>query len=341
MPPTNPSPNDPRRSAAKDVLPTARRLPAAAPRPPARPQPPPAADAGFEVVGDDTGFEVVDADAGFEVVDETVTTRSAKAGTAADPGFEVIDDAPPRRKPKKAVEVDDDADDDRPRKKKGKKKKRGGVALTAEDEERERENENKIVEWGVPISLAVIGLGLAVFGAIKGLGAVGPFVAVMITVGTAVVLIPVTIAALMVIGSLVGIEYGTLGSAIRNLAAITMMVQGVLWLGMGLDLCMITFLITPVLTLAMFMTLFRLDMWEAWITVTLLDALQMGFSMLFFMVVAVALSRGMGGGPGGPDPDDDPVPAWNDPDDGDGGNWQRQNRGKRRPPNFGDDDDGF
>jgi hypothetical protein len=299
---------------------------------------------------------VIDDDPGFEVVDDTAVTRSAKTATDADPGFEVIDAAPPRsRKPKKAVEVDDDdrprakrrrdedEDDDQPRKKKKKgKKKRGGIALTPEDEEQERENENKIVEWGVPISLAVIGLGLAVFGAIKGLGAIGPFFAVMITVGTAVVLIPVTIAALMIIGSLVGIEYGTLGSAIRNLAAITMMVQGVLWLGMGLDLCMLTWLVTPVLTLAMFMSLFRLDMWEAWITVTLLDALQMGFSMLFFFVIAVALSRGVDAKMGGPDPDDDPAPMFNDPDAGDGGNWNQRNKGNRRPPGgFDDDDDGL
>lgn len=272
-------------------LPVARLLPPEpGPTPPAKPKPPPpptppVADAGFEVIDDNAGFEVIEdepADAGFEVIDD--------------------DDAPPARpKPRKkpVVAVDDDEDDDedapRTRRKKPGKKRSRKVTTSPDGEDDELQKQDAIASWGIPIFLAALGFIFAVIGTVKAAGAAGAIVAAFIAIGTIIVVVPVTIVALMITGMLVGIEYGTLGSAIRNLAAIIMMVQGIIFLGLGFGLpCFIIYLVTPLVTFGMFMTLFQLDVWETWITVVVLDAIQTGFSMLFFMVIIVALNAGAG-----------------------------------------------
>src|SRR5205823_11078916 len=137
------------------------------------------------------------------------------------------EDDRPRKKAR--ARVDDDEDEAAPRKKKWsrdededdepkmKRKKRKGVVVTEEDEEKERERENAIVDWGVRLSLMLFGFGMMMFAAFrmttKGDAEVAVGTAAMMGITTvfALVSIPLTIAALMVIGMVVGIEYGTLG----------------------------------------------------------------------------------------------------------------------------------
>jgi hypothetical protein len=212
--------------------------------------------------------------------------------------YEVVEDEPPRVK--KAVAAADDEPpkeqrsrrSDRPRKKRNKKKRRT-ADLTPEEQEAERERENALMDWSVPVFLCLLGLTMAIIGTVKAAGSLGAMVAVAVVLGMTLVLVPVMIAALMFIGMLVGIEYGTLTSTVRNLSAIILMVQGVLFLGMGLHLpCIIVYGITPLITFGMFMTLFRLDAWETWITVTMLDGMQTVFSMVFFLVILGVLMKG-------------------------------------------------
>jgi hypothetical protein len=265
MPSSHPDrPNETRRPSPRDRLPKGRRLPPrrdrpATGQPPTDPaEEPPAVEAEFEIVVDEP----------------PPVTKVVIAG----------EDEPPEEKlsPRSG----------KPRRKRNKKKRRP-ANLTPEQEEAERQRENTLMDWSVPVFLCLLGLTMAIIGTVKAAGSLGAMVAVAVVLGMTLVLVPVMIAALMFIGMLVGIEYGTLTSTVRNLSAIVLMVQGVLFLGMGLHLpCIIVYGFTPLMTFGMFMTLFRLDAWETWITVTMLDGMQTVFSMVFFLVILGILIKG-------------------------------------------------
>lgn len=318
MPPTPPNPNNPRRPAPRESLPVAKLLPAVPPAPAARrPAPPPPADPGFEVV------------------DDTVTVRSTKE-TDADPGFEVVDDPPPRkRKPAVVADGDEgddaprakrpskfrDDDDGEPRAKRRKKKRRRDIEHSPEDEEKERERENAIYEWGVPLSLMLFGLAMMLFAGFRiarspGFdGAVTAGAMIGITFVYALIKVPLTIVALMVIGMMVGIEYGTVTSAIRNLAAITFMADGITWLGSSFGLWgVLVYPFAGIVTFALFMTLFQLDTWETWISLFGLNFLSWALKFVLMIIIGLIILKTARSG--GFD-DDGPAggrPGWNQKD---------------------------
>lgn len=281
---------------------------------------------------DDLGYEVVD-DPGYEVVDAPPPARlkppaakaipaarilPAKPIRAADPGFEVIEEPTPS-KPKlvhdaETVEVprakaktvrvraideeeeddrDRDDEDDRPHKK-TKKRRRGMAAAPAEDKE-----SSAVVEWAPPVFMMVIGLVLTVvgtWGMAKGPdAAIAPMAAVTLRVLGELIAIPITIVALMVIGSMFGIEYGTFTHAVRSLAAMGFLISGLMdvldWSGLPF------FVYQPIIFmigLGLFMTLLRLDVWEALVTMFGLNLLSWLFQFLMLIVIIAMLSKGMG-----------------------------------------------
>lgn len=311
---------------------------------------------------DDLGYEVVD-DPGYEVVDAPPPARfkpppakaipaarilPAKPIRRADPGFEVVEEPTPKarlvhdaetvevpRAKAKTVRVraidDDDEEDDRPRRKK--RRRKGVAAASAGDKE-----SSAVAEWAPPVFMMVIGLILTVvgtWGMAKGPdAAIAPMAAVALRVVGELIAIPITIVALMVIGSMFGIEYGTFTHAVRSLAAMGFLISGLMdildWSGLPF------FVYQPIIFmigLGLFMTLLRLDVWEALVTMFGLNLLSWLFQFLMLIVIIAMLSKGMGkdvldDGPGAKDkqgqvgdddfdPDDRP---WNqnrpfDPDD--------------------------
>lgn len=335
MPPNTPLPNDGQRPPSSGSLPVAKRLPPLAPQtPPTTPRRPPAPPD----------------DSGFEVVDDTASIQSA--GTDAGADFEVVDDEPPKKKkPAAAVEDDDDAprpkkrsrrddDDDAPRPKK--KKRRRDLTLTPEDEEAEQAKDNAIHEWGVPLSLMLFGLGMMMFAAFR-MGKADAGVAALSTAAMfgftflyALVIIPVTIVALMVIGMMIGIEYGTPLSAIRNLAAICFISNGIMFLGSSFAGGMAGIIAIPiagVVSFGLFMTLFRLDVWETWISLVGLNLMSKALQFLMLIVMAALAAKAARSG-GGFDRGDDPdPPAWNQKNQ-----WNQPPQGGRQPQFEPDDD---
>jgi hypothetical protein len=317
MPTPNPSrPNDPRKSSSAG-LPVAKLLPPAgggAPRRPTPKPPPPPDDSGFEVVDDTAPSQSSPtADSGFEVVDDEPppTPRKKKSAVAAEDG----DDAPRTKKWSRRDEDDEDV----PRKKK--KRRRRLEEQTPEEEEAERERHNAIVDWGVPLALMLFGFGMMMFASLSigkkdtGMAAVSTGFMLISTLVFALVSIPITIVGLMAIGMLLGIEYGTPLSAIRNLAAICFIANGIMFLGSaflsGLG-GIIVYPIAGLVTFGLFMTLFRLDVWETWVSLIGLNLISKALSLVLFMIlIGVASKAGKSGGfDKGNDPDDAP-PGWN------------------------------
>ncbi len=282
----NPPPAKPP-SAPK--LPTARLLP---PLPPSKSHPPrPASKAVAKPADEDPGFEVVESGPPAKpkskatiVVDEDeedvlpVPKKTKKAIVADDD-----EEEPPRKKTKKAV-VADDEDDDEPRKKKKKKGKKGAGGI-------DDETNNVLMEWATPVFLMIAGLAMTCIGT-YGIAknpdyGISPGLAVMVAVIGEFISIPITIAALILIGSLFGIEYGSIFSAIRNLAAMGFLTGGLVdvfdWGGVP------DFAYMPIIGLinfGLFMVLFGLDIFETLVTVFMLNVLSwlMSIAMLFILL---------------------------------------------------------
>ena len=102
------------------------------------------------------------------------------------------------------------------------------------------------------------------------------------------------IVALMVIGSMFGIEYGTFTNAVRSLAAMGFLIGGLTdafaWSKLPF------FVYEPIIFLigiGVFMALFRLDVWETIVTMFCLNVLSWVFQIVALLVIVAVLSKGV------------------------------------------------
>ncbi len=309
---------------------------------------------------DDEGFEVVEDEPPrkkkrrpIDDDEDTRPTRSAKTR------FNDDDEEPPRKKKRRPVEVEDDEEvrpksrsrrdeddgdiDDRPRKKKPRLSKKDRERLRQEEiDARDAAKENAIMEWGPPIFLTFLGAVMMIVAGViwanRTGGLVNPPLLLGIAFAFTVVLVPVIIVALMVIGGVMGIEYGTLKNAVRSLLAISMMSWGIFFVS---NLFFIGWVFGPLLsfivTFGLFMVFFNLDVQEAMSTLGALNLIMWLADKLFWVVIIVMLTRGgnrdRGRDPGF-DPDDDNPRAVEK-----GGQFgNRGNRPNRFDPDDFDDD---
>lgn len=118
------------------------------------------------------------------------------------------------------------------------------------------------LEFRIPLVLLVIGL-ISLF--VSALVLEGPAEAVGSILGAFIVLlvqIPLTILALYILASILGISYGNLWSAILKLAAITIFVEGLAFAGMMLGFPFLSMAILIIVSWFLFSLLFQLDVWE-------------------------------------------------------------------------------
>lgn len=264
-----------------------------------------------------------DDDPGYEVVDDA-PPRKARVVTAKpieDPGFEVVDDEPqPVKKKRPVVAVDDDEDDDRPASRKRRedddsreiprKKKRKRPRFEDEDTK-----PAAVAWWIAPCFLIGLGIAISIAGSI-GISSKAKVASEAISVGMIlgvtfvqfVVSIPFSIIALIIGGKLFGIEYGSPLMAITNIAAISSMMMGLDWLITWIGLWWSArFVITVVVAISLFMTLFQLDTWEVIVSIICIKVVTFLSYLAVFVIVLAAILRG--GVNGGNNFDDD------DPDD--------------------------
>jgi hypothetical protein len=257
--------------------------------------------------------------------DDTRPARSAR--TTADDDFEDDDDEPPRKAKRRPVEVDDDEDDrprskskrrpveddedERPRKKKSRLTKKDRARLRQADlDARDDAQATALQEWGPPIFLTFLGAVLMIASGVilanRTDGLINPALLLGVAFGFTLLMIPVIIVALMVIGGVCGIEYGTIKNAIRSLIAISMMSWGIFFFTRLFIIgWMLGPLISFIVTFGLFMVFFNLDSQEAMTTLGALNLLMWLADKLFWIVIIVALSRGAGRDRGF-DPDDGP-----------------------------------
>ncbi len=236
-------------------------------------------------------FEVVEEDADFELVEE---------------------------KPKKALRAEPEPDEEPKPQKPRKKKKKKGLSLAdklleGQDEDQERRDAAlRRYEYTMPAVLLGIGLLLSVvgaFGASKGVSGLFTIGALTLFV---LIYVPLAIAALMVVGTLMGINYGRLWPAILKMSAITFVANGI-WL-IGEWMRIPAFFIFPIscfISFGLFMTQFDLDTWETNASAGALNVMTFAANMILiaFLVASVSSS-----GDKGTDKDDDATPAESQPD---------------------------
>jgi len=264
----------------------------------------------FEVVEDPPPFEVVEDDPPPVAKPAPKLTAkpaaNAPAKAAAKPPVKAV-----RAKPARS---DDDRDEDEPREKPKKKKKKRGIVQPVDESEADRERKLRNFEWVFPGVLLIIGLILAFVGAVGASKLAAGFTMLVLAVSL-VISVPLTIAALMVIGIAMGIEYGRLGPAILKIAAITCMATGIMYLGAWLKLPgMIVFPVSCFVTFGLFMTQFDLDTWETNVSVGALNGLTFLAKLALIAAVLAVAQKG----DRGKDSGDGPVPSDTRPGGDDG-----------------------
>jgi hypothetical protein len=122
-------------------------------------------------------------------------------------------------------------------------------------------------EYKIPIILLVIGLiclfvsAFVLEGAAEAVGSVlGAFIILLVQ-------IPLTILAMYILASLLGISYGNLFTAILKLAAISIFVEGLAFAGTLLGFPIMSRLILIMVMWALFSWLFDLDFWETFYSI--------------------------------------------------------------------------
>lgn len=239
-------------------------------------------------------------------------------------GFEVVEEPAAKPKPARRLRAEASEDPDLPKRKKKKLRKRAPVE---EDDGRERALAH--FEWVVPSIVLAVGVALTFAGALGATGKDGAFHTIGVMVIGLFVSVPLTIGALMVGGMLMGIEYGRFGPAVLKIAAITFVVNGVLWVGDWMRLPdMLSFPVACLVSFGLFMTMFDLDTWETNASIGMVNVLTFVAHVIIATFLVVADSKtDRKPGPDA-DPDDDP-PA----------NVQPGPKGKRPVPQFDPDDD--
>jgi hypothetical protein len=167
------------------------------------------------------------------------------------------------------------------------------------------------------------------FGAAKGVSGIFILIALMIFVA---VYVPLAIAALMVVGLLMGINYGRLGPAIVKMSAIAFIANGIGLIGVWMGLPgFVTFPICCFISFGLFMTQFDLDVAEANASTGALNVMNFVANVILiaFLVVAESSTNGV------KDVDEDDPPAEQRERTGD---WDGNPVNPEQPP-FLDDDD--
>ncbi len=205
----------------------------------------------------------------------------------------------------------DEEEDERSSKRKSRLTKKDRARLLREEREaRDGDQANAIMEWGPPIFITFLGAVLMIASGVilanRTEGLINPAYLIGIAFVFTLVLVPVTILALMVIGGLMGIEYGTITNAVRSLIAISTLSWGIFFFS---HLFFIGWVFGPlvsfIVTFGLFMVFFNLDPQEAMSTLGALNILMWLADKLFWFVVIVAVSRGFDRDRGF-DPDDGP-----------------------------------
>lgn len=161
---------------------------------------------------------------------------------------------------------------------------------------------------GIGLLLSVVGA----FGASKGVSGLFTIVALTLFV---LIYVPLAIAALMVVGTLMGINYGRLWPAILKMSAITFVANGI-WL-IGEWMRIPAFFIFPIscfISFGLFMTQFDLAPAEAFVSqmsLNVMTSFAANMILIAFLVASVSSS-----GDKGTDKDkgDDAPPAESQPD---------------------------
>jgi hypothetical protein len=227
---------------------------------------------------------------------------------ADDAGFDVVDEPaaklkprPPRRLRAEAAEAPDPPRSARPKRK---KKFRKHIPVEEDDS---HERALRHFEWVVPSIVLGIGVILTIVGTVGVAGKEGALHDIgVITVGL-FVSVPLTIGALMVGGILMGIEYGRVAPAILKIAAITLVVNGVLWIGDWARLPgMLTLPVACLISFGLFMTMFDLDTWETNASLGMVNGLTFIAHLIIATFLIVAESKADRKRDRGDDPDDNP-----------------------------------
>jgi hypothetical protein len=246
------------------------------------------------------------------------------------------DDRPRKKRPL------DDEDEDRPRKKKKVKKKRSS-SLYDDLEDRDKPIFD-VGDWVMSGLLFSTGLILSFMSSVGIAGTDHAFKALGVMFLGLIVLIPLVVGTLMVVGMLVGIDYGEYKSAIIKLTAVATFNNGLLWLAQWIGIpWFIAIGLCGIICFGLFMGLFELDTWETNISLAAINGMQF-LARLLLMSIAFAQARHEARkGSSSSDDDRPPInhnngngnPNFDDGDDGDEDMPGPKGKGPRKGPPFG------
>ncbi len=187
-------------------------------------------------------------------------------------GFEIVDDD----------DVSKEARQEPPRKKRRRKKRPSRHSVESSDRRAESDSES----WALPLLLLGAGVVMCLIASVGIMGKAHAFRAIGFMLLYLIVMIPLAIGVLMIVGTYVGIDYGEFKRALLSLSAIAFFNNGIIWvLELGRVPVYGSLFICGLVCLGLFMTLFRLDMWEANISIVAINILEFSARFVFIMAL--------------------------------------------------------
>jgi hypothetical protein len=319
-------PGQPAPAARKSVPPT-----------PAKPAPKPQRD--FDLIDDEppkpaARKSVPPGPAARKSVPPTAAARTRPAPADDDVvDCDVVDcdvvDAAPARPPRptrpkvRVVRLGDPDDDGRSNgRSNGRRKRSFTDEINEQNEERERKKRRMTYgdQWILPtiaLAVGVFGSSLAAANMEGTAGAVSAVVTMLVILAVAT---PIFIGVLMVVGSVMAIEYGELHWAILKLSAVVAVTNAIFficvsWIGLPFFL---VYPVSGIIGFAMFMSFFELDVQETVITLGALNLVQTALFWIVMGMAVLAVRHEIKKGGGFDDDFDDPDPPPADVRPGDG-----------------------
>jgi hypothetical protein len=158
--------------------------------------------------------------------------------------------------------------------------KRRSKKITADD----ARDSDALWEWQIPLALVIVGFITLMIGAFVAYGSSGIAGALALIVLSLVLYVPVTVAAMYAVASILGVSFGFLNTAILKLAGISLFTLSLRLLGHGLGFPIIGWLAAVIATYVLFSYCFYLEAMDTIKSVVLISLIGGG---LQFVVVGI------------------------------------------------------
>jgi hypothetical protein len=147
-------------------------------------------------------------------------------------------------------------------------------------------NADALWEWQVPLALLIVGFVTLVIGVLAAPGDLKTAGALVGIVLYLVLYVPLTVAAMYIVASFLGVSFGFLNTALLKLAGITLFTLSLNEIGNWLGIPILGWLVALIATYFLFSYCFYLDAMETIKSVVLISAIRYVLGLMIAAILA-------------------------------------------------------